>query len=421
MHTSWIVLVPPIAVLATSFITKKILPSLMLGIALSAFIVKDFNPLNTLLKIGAVFLEQLTTLDTLYIFLFLLFLGALISLITITGGTQAYANLIQNKIKTARGAESATILLSLVLLFDDFFSSITVGSIMKPITDTFSIARVKLAFLIDSMAAPLVVLMPISSWIATLTMQLSKAGIGHNLAQNPLVLGEPYWIYLNIIPYIFYSLFLIVSVFIIVTLQLSFGPMKRHELIAQQTKDLFGGKKPVSSIIETLPSRKGSLSDFLIPLIMLLFTTFSALLYSGNYRLFHGHNSFLQSLHQANIFYSLFLGSLITLALCIIYFLAQKKINYSDVIIINKSSIDLMGTSIAILFCSWAFSSLLLNDLQSGSYLAHLLIGNVSINFLPCIFFIASSITSISIGSSWGTIAILTPLAIPMLIKRNLG
>lgn len=417
MHPSWIVLIPPFAVLLASFITKKILPSLLLGIVLAASISSNFNPLQSTKKITTVLVEQLTTPDTLYIFLFLLSLGALISLITITGGTQAYANLIRNKIKTARGAESATALLSLVLLFDDFFSSITVGSIMKPITDTYSVARVKLAFLIDSMAAPVVILMPISSWIATLTMQLSKAGISTNLANNPLVVGEPYWIYLNVIPYIFYSLFLIVSVFFIISLQLSFGPMKRHELIAQKTKDLFGGKKPVNSVIETLPARKGSLNDFLIPITMLLFSIVVTLLYSGNYTFFHGNNGFLQALHHANIFYSLFLGSSVTLILCILYFLMRKKININTILTLYTSSWNLMGDSIAILFCSWAFSSLLLNDLHSGTYLAHLLVGNISINFLPCIFFIASAVTSIGIGSSWGTIAILVPLAVPMLLS----
>lgn len=417
MHTSWIVLIPPLAVLAASFITKKILPSLMLGIVLAAFIVNDFHFYKSLEKIWSVLLEQITTIDTLYIFLFLLSLGALISLITLTGGTQAYANLIRSKIKTARGAEAATALLSLVLLFDDFFSSITVGSIMKPITDTFSVARAKLAFLIDSMAAPLVVLMPISSWIATLTMQLSKAGISSTLSNSPLVVGEPYWVYLNTIPYIFYSLFLIASVFFIITNKLSFGPMKRHELIAQETKDLFGGKKPVTTLMEDLPVGKGSLSDFLFPIVTLLTTTFLGLLYSGKFFLMGGHNGMLQALHQANIFFALFLGATLTLLVSVLYFLSQKKINSSKILIIGTSSIDLMGTSIAILFCSWAFSSLLLNDLHSGNYLAHILVGNVSINFLPCIFFMTASITSIGIGSSWGTIAILVPLAVPMLIE----
>lgn len=417
MHDSWIVLLPPFIVLATSFITKKILPSLMLGIFAASFIIVDFKFLPALSKVVKAFQEQLINIDNMYIFLFLFALGALISLITFTGGTKAYANIIRKRIATVKGAESATILLSIIMLFDDFFSSITVGSIMRPLTDHFNIARAKLAFLIDSMAAPLVVLMPISSWIATLTMQLSKAGVSSNLNDTPLVLSEPFALYISVIPFIFYSILLIVSVFFIVQFRISFGPMKKHELCAQKTGNLFGGREPLETLIENVHAKTGTIGDFLIPIITLLLTTFFAILYSGNYYLLQGTHSLMQALNQANIFYALFLGSSVTLVLSIIYFLIRKKITAHHIIFFGKSSIDLMGTSVAILFCSWVFSNLLLQDLHSGHYLARLLIGNISITFLPCIFFIASAITSIGIGSSWGTIAIMVPLAIPMIIN----
>jgi tetracycline resistance efflux pump len=417
MHNSWIVLLPPIAVLLSAFITKKIVSSLAFGIVLASFISADFNGIKAVEVAFNAFINQLTNLDNIYIFLFLMALGIIISLVTLTGGTKAYANIIKKKIKTVRGAESASVLLSMLLLFDDFFSSITVGSIMKPLTDYFSIPRAKLAFLIDSMAAPLVVIMPISSWIATLTMQLSKAGVSSNLADNPLVLSEPFSLYLKIIPFIFYSFILIASVLFIVHCRISFGPMKKHEQIAQDSGNLFGGKELLETLQDDKHAHKGTIIDFIVPICTLLLSIFLAIIYAGNYHLFGGNNSFMQALQQTNIFFALFLGTLGTLCATLLFFMLRKKIGLTELPLITHSGIKLMGSSIAILFCSWTFSNLLLVDLQSGQYLAHLLIGNIPLMLLPSIFFVTSAITSIGIGSSWGTIAIMVPLAIPMLIQ----
>lgn len=417
MQDSWIVLLPPLVVLLTAFLTKKVLSSLALGIVLASFIIADFNPLKTVQTVFKAILDQLTNLDNIYIFLFLIALGIIISLITLTGGTKAYARIIKKRIRTARGAESASILLSTLLLFDDFFSSITVGSIMKPLTDHFSIPRAKLAFLIDSMAAPLVVIMPISSWIATLTMQLSKAGVSANLQDHPLIASEPFSLYLRIIPFIFYSFILMASVIFIVQFRISFGPMRRHEKIAKETGNLFGGKAPTTELIEEASIHKGSVIDFIVPISTLLITIFLSILFAGNYYLFGGNNSLLHAVQQTNIFFALFLGSTITLIASLLFFLLSKKINLNELPLVTHSGLTLMGSSIAILFCSWTFSNLLLVDLQSGHYLAHLMVGNINVILLPCIFFITSAITSIAIGSSWGTIAIMVPLAVPMLIQ----
>ena len=416
MHQSWIVLLPPLIVLLVSSLTKKIVPSLLVGILLAAFISQDFRLLPSLSVLVKSIQGQLFQSDNLFIFSFLLLLGALISLITLTGGTQAYAQLIKKKIKTARSAETASVILSMILLFDDFFSSITVGSIMRPLTDHFRIPRVKLAFLIDSMAAPMVILMPISSWVGTLTMQLAKAGVKTCNTTSTLIQSEPFNLYLQSIPFIFYSIFLFASVIIIIYRRISFGPMKRHET-SQRSPEQF--QSTLEKNLSSMPVPHGTFWDFLIPIFMLITTIFIALLWSGNYCISPNSVSIIHALSQANVFFALFIGSIVSLLVSISYFLMRKKINFNQIWLITRSGYDLMGSSIVILLCAWVFSSLLINELHSGIYLGYLVSNTLSINLLPALFFLIATITSIAIGSSWGTLAILIPLAIPMMIKMT--
>ncbi len=418
MQNSWVVLIPPLLVLTAAFVTKRVLLSLCLGIITACFIIADLSVIHA----GSILIQnlqkQIFNTDNIYTFIFLIALGSLIALLSHTGGTTAYSTIMAKKISDAKSAESASLLLSCLLLFDDFFSSITVGCIMRPLTDRFKIPRAKLAFLIDSMAAPLVVLIPVSSWIATLTMQLHKSGISQDLSDNPLILADPFSLYLHIIPYIFYSFIIMASVLFIVRKRISFGPMHKQEAIAQKTGNLYGGKKPSKNIDKNYcPVDHGSLIDFFLPIGLLLFSVFSAILYAGKYHLFGGNHSLLKALASTDIFFALCTGTVFTLITSFIFFLIKKKMHLKDILSLIKEGVQLMGPSVAILFFAWTFSSLLIHDLKSGSYLASLVVGNIILPLLPCIFFIVSAITSIAIGSSWGTIAVMVPLATPMLIQ----
>lgn len=418
MSDSFVVLIPPLIVLATAFITKRVLLSLCLGILSACLIITDFS----LLQAGSTLLEnlqkQLLSIDNLYTFIFLIALGSLIALLSHTGGTTAYSTIMAKKVSNAKSAETASLLLSCLLLFDDFFSSITVGCIMRPLTDKFHIPRVKLAFLIDSMAAPLVVLIPVSSWIATLTMQLHKSGVSQDTSDKPLILTDPFSLYLHIIPYIFYSFIIMASVIFIVRKRISFGPMLKQEEIAHTTGNLYGGKKPPKqSDTSYCPADHGSLIDFFLPIGLLIVSVFTAILYAGNYHLFGGNNSLLKALSSTDIFFALCTGTVFTLVISFIFFLLKRKMHIKDIQLLLKEGIQLMGPSVAILFFAWTFSSLLIHDLNSGTYLASLVVGNIMLPLLPCIFFMVSAITSIAIGSSWGTIAVMVPLATPMLIQ----
>lgn len=392
---SWIVLVPPLLVLAFAVITHRVLFALFIGIVSSALIVTNCHLKETFYFLAKNFWQQIYDASNLYTFAFLIVLGMIISLMSAAGGTSAYGTIIKKILKDAKSAKFSSIILSLLFMIDDFFSCLTIGCIMRPLTDSFKIPRAKLAFLIDSLASPLVVIMPVSTWIAMLLMQLNKAGISDVPGDQPIFNADPFLTYLNIIPYVFYSFIILISVWFIVQKNISFGLMRKHELIAQKTGNLFGGKEPEKTTISESP-QDGSLFDFIYPIGSLMVFSLIAFLYS--------HDPF----------FAFLIGSIISCTSSLLLMLSRGKITISQLKPVSIEGYELMIGSIQILLLAWTFSSILKNDLQTGQYIAHLLLGALPGWLLPAMFFLASLITSIATGSSWGTIAVMVPIAVPM-------
>ncbi len=415
MQFGWLSLIPPILVLALAVITKRVLPALIAGIATAAFIAAHYSPVATI-KLAAYHAWQQVETTNLYTFGFLIILGAIIALLEKTGGTQAYARLVKNRLTNKKQAEMGTIYLSLCFMIDDFFSSITVGSIMRPLTTKFNISRAKLSYLIDSLAAPLVILVPVSSWIAMLSAQIERSGITTNMSENPLILADPFTTYVKSIPFIFYSLITLVAVLYIVQRGISFGPMAAHEQIADATGNLVGGKEKLKDTIAT-EQANGTIIDFLFPFISLFVCVFVSLLYTGGYWLFGGTHTLVQAFQHVDIFVGLFAGGLLAFTISFIFSLLRNTVKIQDIPSILWEGIDGMLPSIAVLFLAWTFGGLLREELQTGAYLAQFLMRAFPAFLLPSLFFVITTITSIAIGSSWGTIAIMVPLAVPMLIS----
>ncbi|HEX2977778.1 MAG TPA: Na+/H+ antiporter NhaC family protein [Candidatus Babeliales bacterium] len=416
MQLNWLVLLPPLLVIALAFITHRVLFALCMGILSGAVIAGSFSPVESMRILYQNVIAQFD-IANIYTFGFLLSLGALITLISYTGGTIAYGRIIKKRLTNPRNAETASMLLSFCFAIDDFFSILTVGSIMKPVTDTFKIPRIKLAFLIDSLAAPMIILVPFSTWVAMILMQLEKAGVSINKEALPIILEDPFAFYLQSIPFIFYSFIIAASVFYIIRSNSSWGLMRMHEEIAQKTGNLFGGAQEHESKASQATETKGTLFDFLFPLGSLIAGIIIAVLYLGDSVVFGGPNSLAQTMQKTDIFLALFAGGVSALVLSIFVALITKKITLSDLPILARGGYELMKDSIAILFLAWTFGSLLKNNLHTGEFLAQILVGSVSSAFLPAMFFIAALITAVGTGSSWGTIAVLVPLAIPLVAK----
>ncbi|MCL4360912.1 hypothetical protein M1446_00980 [Candidatus Dependentiae bacterium] len=414
MQNTWLVLLPTIILLVMAVVTKDVIKSLMTGILAAALVVSDFNIINTIKLASYRLFEQTEILnvinrtghyDNLYTFAFLIILGIIITIITHTGAMAAYTCAIQKRIKTIKSTETASLMLSSCFFMDDYLNTLTVGSIMRPLTDAFKIARVKLAFLLDSMSSALALLIPASSWTAIILSQLQSVNIEDTLG-----------VYLKTIPYIFYAWFIIFSAVFVVRASLSFGKMKQHEDIALQTGNLFGNKPTLEATSYTTP-KECSLIDFFIPISLFMFSVITAFLYTGSWRIFGGSNSFLQSLQKGDPFIALFSASALTLIVSIIYFAAKKKLNFEELKYVSVHGFNLMKSSIVLLLLAKTMSVLLKSDLQTGQYLASILIGSVPIWVFPLIFFIASSLVAMSTGSSWGTIGIMIPIAIPTIAQ----
>lgn len=416
MYNGIIVLLPPILVLISAFILRKLNPSLAIGILSASFIASGFSVTGTSQLAGVRLFNQLRDPDYLYLYGFLLIVGILIVLLNKTGGAQAFAHAITRHIRSKKAAETSSILMSSILFIDDYLSNLTVGYVMRPLTDKFEIPRAKLAFLIHSLSGPLVIMVPVSSWVAMITSQLDLAGIG---IQEPhiKIVADPFFVYLNTIPFIFYSILIISSVWFIVRKKISYGPMRTQEKIAQESGNLFGGKKTITEPIEHHEKSSGTIVDLILPLIVLISSVFTGILYVGGFWLFGGNRSLLESFqNNTQTFFALFSAGLITLLFSFVFAYVRQLIKKNDISFIVKNGAILMQGAVLMVFLASTFGTILKHDLQVGTYIAQALIGSIYISLLPLLFFIISTIIATITGSSWGTIAIMTPVTIQMLV-----
>lgn len=417
MTYSWLAIVPPIIVLGVVFLTHRIVPALIAGLLTAVLFASDFSVPSSLALLFQRIVSQATDIDTIYNFSFLLCIGIIISLLSATGGAAAFSRTFTKHLKNSRMVESSSILFSFTLFIDDYLSNLTMGHVMRPLTDKFRIPRAKLAFLVHSMTGPLVILAPISSWAAMITGQLEQAGISTTQNIQTKIFTDPFFVYLKSIPFIFYSLILIGSIVFIVRYRISFGLMRKHEIIAKNTGDLFGGKAPLADPLQDDISSQGTLSDLLVPIVTLVAAVMVGIPFTGGYTLFGGTKSLLDSFKNNNqTFLVLFLAGMVTLVIGFCYALWRRRISYQQLPRITKNGLLLMCSPIVMLFLASSLGTILRVDLQTGPYLATLLLGTISAYLLPFMFFVSSLITAITIGSAWTTIALMLPIAIPMLM-----
>lgn len=420
---SWIVLFPPLLVLIVAFVTRNVLLSLATGIISAAAIATSFSPIKTVELIACRLIKEtniqnlwcpLGSPDHFYTFVFLIALGIIISFITHSGGIAAYISTLEKRLHTKKATQFVCLLLSACFFIDDYLSSLVVGSIMRPLTDKFNIPRVKLAFLLNAMSAPLCVIIPASSWTAMILINLQVAGVSEKLDSNLFIKADPLGAYWHTIAYLFYPFFIIASAFFIVACSISFGSMRTQELDAEQTGNLFGGKQPIAVRLAQ-QENNGSLVDFFGPIGLFLSLVFILLLYSGNWHLFGGDASLSTALQQANIFLALCFASVTTLGITLLVAKLQKKLTLNNLKNISVSGFMLMQNSLLILLLAWTLSSLLKDDLHAGQYIAHLILGALPTFLLPTMIFFTALIIAASIGSAWGTIMIMMPLAVPII------
>ncbi|MBT4962681.1 MAG: hypothetical protein HOI53_05740, partial [Francisellaceae bacterium] len=419
-------LLPPLLVLFLGYTTKRVMLSLCSGIVLAALIANNFKLLKSAVTIKNCILGNLqlntflsvnhfTETWNLFICIFLLCLGIFVVMLQMSGGAQTYITKIRGRVSKAQHAEESSIFLSFLLFIDDYFSSLTVGSIMRPLTDSYKIPRAKLAFLVDSMAAPLAILCPFSSWVAAIIGFLKDNGINQDTNNPALIVGSPVTAYINILPFLFYSFIMIVSTIFIVKARVSFGPMHAHEIKAVETGQLLEQEnKSEKNFNREIDN--ASIFDFIIPVVMLLFFVLSGVLYSGGWFVFGMQNSTIIAFQNSSAAYALFLGGLFSVLFTTSYFLAKKRFTVKELPSMYYNGIIMMLPAVVVLMLAWSLGDLLRTELHTGEHIANLLSNRCDINILPCILFLLATLISFAIGSSWGTAAMLFPIVIPMTV-----
>jgi len=391
-------LMPPVIAIILALVTKEVYSSLFVGIVAAGLLVTNFKPvatLNTVLNDG--FIASLADSWNVGILIFLVLLGIIVALVNKAGGSAAFGAWAKKHVKTKVGAQLATFALGVLIFVDDYFNCLTVGSVMRPVTDNHKISRSKLAYLIDATAAPICMIAPISSWAAAVS--------GVVEGRNGLEL------FISAIPYNFYSLLTIAMIIAISLMKFDYGPMKKHELAAAQG-DLFSDAGAVIEADEDLNDGKNrSVWDLIFPVIILIASCIAGMLYSGGF--FTDGVSFVDAFAGCDASVALSWGAIIALVISVIYLLLRRVLTFKEAMECVPSGFNAMVPPILILTFAWTLSGLT-NMLGADVYVAGLMEGAAQglTNLLPAIIFLVAIGLSFSTGTSWGTFGILIPIVV---------
>ncbi|MCX5925309.1 MAG: hypothetical protein NT124_03385 [Candidatus Dependentiae bacterium] len=409
MEISWLSLIPPCIAIITALIIHNINISLLLGIASASLIACNGSIEKSLLLIANRSWGEITSSEKAYLYLFLIVISCLVSVFNHNGCINSFAHFVSKHIKSFRALQTSSMLISLSLFIDDYLSILATGFIMSPLTDRFGIPRQKLAYLVHSLAGPLVILAPISSWVGAITTYMHDSGINSLASEDIHILADPFFVYLGTIPFIFYSFLTIGSTWFIVHNHISYGPMRFYEQTQQP--------KPINTTSSLLPEHYPPIGDLFLPLIVILVGTFFGILYSGNYYFLGGTLSLLEAIKQSNdLCLVLFLASVAALVSSLFLSFAHRTISWKQLPALFIEGSTLMCPVIIMLFLAAVFGAMLKSDLFTGHYLATSLLSNIPIALLPAMFFIATITITIATGSAWAAIALMLPIALPMLI-----
>lgn len=387
-------LLPPIIAIGLALITKEVFSSLFIGILSGAILVGDWNPLatmDTVISTGLISAVE----GTAGIFIFLIELGILVSLVNKAGGSKAFGEWAKTHVKSKVGATIATFVLGILIFIDDYFNCLTVGSVMRPVTDKHKISRSKLAFIIDATAAPICMIAPISSWAAAVS-QYAADGQGLSL-------------FVAAIPLNFYSILTLVFVLAITLMKFDFGPMRQHEINAENG-DLFSGA--VVKGTEETPNANGRVIDLIIPIVFLLVSSIFALVYVGG--VFDGANV-IDAFANTDATVALPWGGLIALVLSIVYFIVRKVTTFNEAMESIPKGFMAMVPAIFILTFATALKNIT-GELGAAFFVGNLMNGAAAglAKFLPAIIFIVACVLAFATGTSWGTFGILIPIVTVM-------
>ena len=395
-ETAW-ALTPPIIAIALALITKEVYSSLFLGILTGAFLNAGFDLVGTL---NQVFQEGLLTVLSdkwnVGILIFLIILGMMVQLMNRTGGSAAFGQWASTHIRSRAGAQLATMLLGCLIFIDDYFNCLTVGSVMRPVTDKYNISRAKLAYLIDSTAAPVCIIAPISSWAAAVS--------GFVKGENGIS------IFVQSIPYNFYALLTLAMMILIIWLNIDYGPMKVHEDNALKGDLFTTGITEEAAETMRKGEKIGSVIDLVLPIVMLIVCCVIGMIYTGG---FFEDKGFVDAFANSDASVGLVLGSAVALLITVAFYLVRQSLPFADCMDCLPEGFKQMVPAMLILSFAWALKAMT-DSLGAAKYVASVVESSAGslMNFLPAIIFLIAVFLAFASGTSWGTFGILIPIVV---------
>ena len=390
--TFW-ALVPPIIAIVLALVTKEVYMSLFIGILSGALLYSKFAPIATAESIFEVMTSKLSNPGNIGILIFLVFLGIIVALMTKAGGSAAYGEWANKKIKNRKGALLSTFGLGALIFVDDYFNCLTVGSVMRPVTDRYNISRAKLAYIIDATAAPVCIIAPISSWAAAVTGYTS---------------GDGFSLFLQTIPYNLYAWLTIIMVIYIAMSDFDFGPMKKFESNAKNNGDLFSGSNEYQSEQEIPVSSKGKVIDLVLPIAFLIVSCIICLVYTGGF--FDGVD-FITAFSNCVASTGLVLGSFATLVFIFLMYIPRGVITFREFADCIPEGFKMMSSAIIILILAWTLGGFCSDMLDAGTFVYNAVSSsNISFAIFPIVLFLIAAGLAFSTGTSWGTFSILIPI-----------
>ena len=398
-------LLPPIVAIVLALISKEVYSSLFLGCLVGALLYTQFAPWDTIVTlVGADYgiVSVLADSGNMGIIVFLVTLGIMVDLMNKGGGSEAFGRWAKKTVHTRCGAQLLTMLLGVLIFVDDYFNCLTVGAVMRPVTESHKISRAKLAYVIDSTAAPVCMIAPVSSWAAAVS----------GYVQSPSINGIE--LFLKQIPWNYYCLLTLLMIVVISVLNIDYGSMLTHEYNAQVKDDLFTTpERPFAGDdeYETGSKGKSSVLDLLVPVIVLIAVCIVSLVYSGGY--FDGGMTFMAAFSAAEAGPALAIGGLIGCVFTFIYFWLRGAIGFEKSFESVPQGFIQMIAPILILTFAWTLCSFTRNAMYSADFVSNAManVGDLRM-FLPAIIFIIGAAIGFATGTSWGTIGIMAPIVV---------
>ena len=395
-------LLPPIVAIVLALISKEVYSSLFLGVLAGALLYTNFGVWNTVVAVVGSEVGLLSVLADSWdmgIIIFLVLLGIMVDLMNKGGGSAAFGRWAKKAVKTRKGAQLLTMLLGVLIFVDDYFNCLTVGSVMRPVTESHKISRAKLAYIIDATAAPVCMIAPVSSWAAAVSGYVNSESV--NGIQ----------VFIQQIPYNYYCLLTLVMIIVISLLNMDYGPMFTHEYNAQVKDDLFTTEhRPFAGDDEYEEgAKKGSVLDLIIPVVVLIAMCIIGMIWTGGF--FDGE-SFINAFANCDASLGLPLGAIVAVVFTFIYFWCRGAIGFVKSFESVPNGFIQMVSPILILSLAWTLNSMT-GSLGSDDFVNGVL-GNAGAlqNFLPAIIFVMAAAIAFATGTSWGTIGIMAPIVV---------